>query len=364
MPKVSIVLPTYNGEQYLCQSVDSILAQTYKDWELIIVNDCSTDHTIAIIDAYCKADSRIRVIHNEHNQKLPKSLNIGFAAAKGKYLTWTSDDNLYMPDALSTMVRYLDGHKDIYMVRGAMNYIDQSGDFLGCSEPYRNEKMYEFNCLGACFLYRQEVREKIGDYDVDMFCVEDYEYWLRVIECFGKIASIDKILYLYRRHEGSLSETKKSQVCDQLTKLRIRYIDKIVDALCDKKDVLCRVYYEMRQSKNMTEEVAEKFMQIIPELRGEVPVADKKYIIFGAGNYGEKAVALLGDQAVFFVDNDSEKVGAMKCGLEIRAFKETVELAGDYSFLIAVAKKRIYEIILQLQRAGIKEYSVFYKTGV
>ena len=84
---VSIILPTYNGEAYIAQSIESILSQTYKKFELIIVNDCSTDHTLEIIQRYKEKDARIRVINNIVNKKLPCSLNIGFSDARGDYLS-------------------------------------------------------------------------------------------------------------------------------------------------------------------------------------------------------------------------------------------------------------------------------------
>ena len=110
--KVSIVLPVYNGEQFLSLSIESVLSQTYQNWELIIVNDCSTDNSPAIMEKYVEKDPRIRIIHNAENQKLPESLNIGFRAARGDYFTWTSDDNMYKPDAIETMVSVLDTHPE------------------------------------------------------------------------------------------------------------------------------------------------------------------------------------------------------------------------------------------------------------
>lgn len=97
---VSIVLPTFNGEEFLAQSIESVLKQSYKNLELIIVNDCSTDSTPRIIEEFAKKDSRIKIIHNTINQKLPRSLNIGFNAASGEYWTWTSDDNYYLENAI------------------------------------------------------------------------------------------------------------------------------------------------------------------------------------------------------------------------------------------------------------------------
>lgn len=360
MPKVSIVLPVYNGEKYLKESINSILSQSFTDWELIIVNDCSSDRTADIAEEYAASDNKIQVIHNIENQKLPRSLNIGFSAATGQYLTWTSDDNLYMPDALSVMAEYLDLHKDVYMVRTDMNIIDQAGKITGKTNPYSDEKLYTYNCLGACFLYRKEVRDEIGDYDAGTFCVEDYDYWLRVLQKFGKIISIDQILYQYRRHEGSLSETRKKQVSDELTKLRIRHLEKIFTVLQENPGELCRIYYDMRKSEYMIHEIAERFKELIPELQGEIPIVnDRKYIIFGAGVYGERAAGMLGDRAGFFTDSNPDKTGKIKCGLKILPFEKAVDMGKNYHYLIAIAKEHIYEMMVQLWNAGIKEYSVF-----
>ena len=360
MPDVSIVLPTYNGKAYLKQSVDSILKQDYTDWELILVDDCSTDGTDKIVDMYAAMDGRIRAIHNKENQKLPKSLNIGFAAARGKYLTWTSDDNLYLPDALALMVRRLEQHSDVYMVRCDMEIIDQAGMVTGKSGPYCDENMYICNCVGACFMYRRKVRDQIGDYNADAFCVEDYDYWLRVLQKYGRILPIDKILYQYRRHGGSLSEVRKKQAAEELTRLRIRFLDRIFEALRERPDELCKMYYDMKRSESMTQEAVKRFKKEIPELCGVLPVVEnRKYIIFGAGAYGERAARQLGEKAVFFADNDMEKSGQIKCGLTILPFSEAVSMGKDYCFMIAIAKKHIYEMMAQLQKAGVKEYSVF-----
>ena len=108
---VSIVLPTYNGEKFLRQSIDSCLHQTYKNIELIVVNDCSTDQTEEIILSY--NDSRLVYHKNTTNQKLPNSLNIGFSLAKGDYLSWTSDDNYYHPEAIEKMVNVMETGQDL-----------------------------------------------------------------------------------------------------------------------------------------------------------------------------------------------------------------------------------------------------------
>ena len=104
---VSIVLPIYNGEKYMRQSIDSVIAQTYTNWELLIVDDGSTDGTAAIAMEYAEKDARIRYHKNPQNMRLPRTLNRGFSLAKGDYLTWTSDDNYYYPTAIEKMVNCL-----------------------------------------------------------------------------------------------------------------------------------------------------------------------------------------------------------------------------------------------------------------
>ncbi len=360
MPKVSIILPTYNGEKYLEQAIESILAQTYTDWELILVNDCSTDATADIVHQYAETDDRIYEIHNTCNQKLPMSLNIGFAAARGEYLTWTSDDNLYLPDAIAVMVQCLDEYGEAAMVRASMDFIDANGKVIGQSETYTDEKMYAFNCLGACFMYRRKVRDTIGDYDTSTYCAEDYDYWLRVLQNFGTIMPIDRILYQYRRHENSLSETKRKQVRDQLTKLRVRYIDKILDIYAEDKGELCRIYFEMCKSQYMMPDIVNKFKEAIPELCGVIPLAeDEKYIIFGAGVYGGRAAKALEGKAVFFADNDLSKEGDYKEGIEILSFQKAISISEGHCFIIAVSGQRIYEMIKQLTGAGIKKFCVY-----
>ena len=128
---VSIVLPTYNGEQYIRESIDSVISQTYKNWELIVVDDCSKDNTSKIVEEYVNKDKRIRLIKNDINQKLPASLNIGFSYANGEYYTWTSDDNKYKPDAIQTMVNTLEKDNSCILVSANLDYIDSFGNITG-----------------------------------------------------------------------------------------------------------------------------------------------------------------------------------------------------------------------------------------
>lgn len=209
--KVSIVLPVYNGEKNISEAIGSVLRQTYQDFELIIVNDCSTDGTQKIIENYALKDARIKVINNKVNLKLPQSLNVGFSYAEGEYYTWTSDDNLYKCDAIAKMVEVLDNNPAIAMVYADYFCIDSDGNQVGIVNLSEPQGLLSGNVIGACFLYTRDIAKKVGNYDVNLFLAEDYDYWIRILEV-GTILHIKETLYYYRKHTGSLTETKKEQI--------------------------------------------------------------------------------------------------------------------------------------------------------
>jgi glycosyltransferase involved in cell wall biosynthesis len=213
-PLVSIVLPTYNGSRYLDDSLRSCLAQTHTNWELIIVDDCSTDDTPLRIAKYVSADSRIQSVRHETNRKLPAALNTGFRIARGDFLTWTSDDNYYHHEALQSMLSFLENHPEAGMVYSDWTMIDEND---GSAKPMvvgdPNDLIIE-NRIGPCFLYRRQVKEIIGNYADDLFLAEDYDYWLRVSRYF-RLLPLHRNLYYYRCHRMSL----KSQHQDRIARI-------------------------------------------------------------------------------------------------------------------------------------------------
>lgn len=208
---ISIVLPVYNGEKYLSKALDSIINQTYDEWELIVVNDCSTDNSLNIIKDYCKKDQRIKVINNETNKKLPCSLNIGFAHCSGNYFTWTSDDNLMLPKCLETLLDTLK-RTESDLVFSRCETIDETGKVTGITELYNDlNELYYNNIVLASFLYKKEVHEKLGGYDETRFLVEDYDFWLRAYKEF-KFSFISDPLYQIRFHKENLGTLKLENV--------------------------------------------------------------------------------------------------------------------------------------------------------
>lgn len=352
MPKITIVLPTYNGQQYIKESIESIINQTFKDWELIIVNDCSVDDTPMIINKYAELDTRIRIIHNDENKKLPQSLNIGFSYARGKYYTWTSDDNMYLPDALLKMNEYLDNNLQEVMVRAGYEVIDRKGKKVYDSLPYDKDYMYVHNCVGACFLYRREIVQIIGEYNPNRFLVEDYEYWLRILFKYQSIGNINENLYLYRIHEKSLSEKRRVDVEEQLLILRKQYIAKIIVGIKHRKDYLCELYYELKKANMLKKEIIKLFIQYVPELRidGE-KVSTQRAIIYGAGLYGKQVYSRYSNIIDYYADKN--KSGMYLFGKEIITIQKMKELSGEYQILVAASGEHIYSFLKTLVENGI-----------
>lgn len=208
---MSIVLPTRNGARYLGEAVRSVVAQTFRDWELIVVDDASTDDTPGIAAALSAGDGRIRVVRSDRRLRLPGALNAGFAVARGEYHGWTSDDNLYRPEAIAEMAAFLDAHPGADVVYADYTRIDPEGRVTGSTRVGAPEDVYFGNCIGPCFLYRRTVGERLGGYREDLFLAEDMDFWLRASAVFT-MRALRKDLYVYRTHGDSLTSRRAPAV--------------------------------------------------------------------------------------------------------------------------------------------------------
>ena len=203
-PLISIVLPTYNGSRFIEQAIESCLDQSYPHWELIIVDDASTDDTPIRVARYVQKDPRLRIIRHHKNLRLPKALNTGFSRANGEYLTWTSDDNYYHPKALEHMVEYLENHTEIAMVYTDYTVVDEKNNEVRRAGVRPLLWLSRGNYVGPSFLYRRKVHEAVGGYSNRFLLAEDYEFWLRLSITF-EAAPLHQNLYYYRTHSGSLT---------------------------------------------------------------------------------------------------------------------------------------------------------------
>ena len=364
MPKVSIVMPVYNGEKYLRQSIQSVLNQTFKDWELILINDCSTDSSLDIMCEFEKKHERIYVFSNVYNSKIPDSLNNGFKKARGEYFTWTSDDNIYEKDALEKMVDFLDKNVEYGLVYADMHYIDEFNKIVG-EQCYKKEDIFLYNCVGACFLYRSKIAKEIGEYDRNWFLVEDYEYWLRIRRC-SQIGHIGEKLYKYRHHAQSLTETKVTQIRKKLFELRLALISWIIECIDDVKKR--ELFKEMwLQNNDKRKELERKFWgdNGMPDdlkwMKNSNEInRSRKMVLFGAGDFGRKALDYIGSENVFcYVDNNPSLVGKTINGKPVKGFDTIRELAKDYLIVISVDARKAAVLAEQLAGVGITSYITY-----
>lgn len=228
LPLVSVVLPTYNRARLLGHAIRSVLAQTHSNLELIVVDDCSPDDTRAVVASF--DDRRIVYARNPTNLKLPSSLNSGFERARGQYLTWTSDDNLYEPDALRQMVEAVRAEGCDFVFADYYEFAELEAE-TGKPLDFRRRKLPDAmavekgNRIGACFLYTRTVLEEIGPYDPELFLVEDYDYFMRINKRF-RMHHIPRPLYYFRRHDDSLYLSRFCEVkaADVLVRYKNGYL--------------------------------------------------------------------------------------------------------------------------------------------
>lgn len=202
-PLVSIILPTYNVGRFVAASIESCLKQSYQNFELIVVDGCSEDDTLQIVHSF--RDPRIRVYSQPPNSgRLPGALNFGFSHAVGEFLTWTQGDDYYTPNAIEIMMSHLLKNPDVGLVYTGFWFIDEDGVIIRESSLWPPEHLVTSNPVGHCFLYRKEVAEKVGPYDVDFFMVEDAEFWMRIYLKY-KVSLIEDRFYYHRFHRESLT---------------------------------------------------------------------------------------------------------------------------------------------------------------
>lgn len=250
-PLVSVILPTYNHGAFLKSAVESVTAQDYLNFELIVVNDGSTDDSSQILKSY-SSDSRIKIISQE-NQGLPNALNSGFKIANGDFLTWTSADNILAPDCISKLVSAANEDSNIGLVYSDFQAIDEFGNQISRDNPWRiydrdkktnsvirlkqARMMYKcipINYVGPFFLYRAQLAKVLERY-ANVPGLEDWEFWLRMqlITNF-KHFKTDGLRYQYRVHSNSMSS--HLGVENNLV-MTIRVASRIVNQIINSKSI-------------------------------------------------------------------------------------------------------------------------------
>jgi len=218
--KVSVVIPVHNGEKYLAQAIESVLAQTYRDFELLIVDDGSTDGSRAVMDCYARRNDRIRIL-SQANRGVSAAGNLGFEEARGAWVARLDADDIFLPDKLQRQIAFIRQHPDVRIVGTLGYFINCAGRLIGfvsTDGPFTRaqfEKMAGrgepvFFVHSSTLMHRQTVLA-LGGYREQFVQAEDVDLWLRMAEKGHLLLKMPEPLLLYRLHGESLTMKRNAE---------------------------------------------------------------------------------------------------------------------------------------------------------
>ncbi len=211
-PKVSVLMPVYNGEHYLNQAVDSILHQSFTDFEFLIINDGSTDRTVDILHSY--RDPRIRILHNDRNLGLIETLNKGLAFARGVFIARMDCDDISLPERLAEQVTVMESTPEIGVCGTWARLIDERGEFAGILKMPAGRELQSLYWRPSpfihptCMIRASLVKEE--HYNPQFKHAEDYELWMRLSRKTG-FYNIPRYLFLYRVHGANVTISHREE---------------------------------------------------------------------------------------------------------------------------------------------------------
>ncbi len=249
-PLVSVCIPVYNGEKYIGETIESVLKQTFKDFELVVCNNCSTDHTLDVVSKY--QDPRIRVVTNEQNVGMVGNWNVCLKEARAPYVTVLCADDLITPTCLEKKYKMISKDERITLVFGASTVINTKGKVVVNRRPLRKTDVYNgaqiakksfrsHNIFGepSNIMVRKDVALKLGGYTKDVLYSPDWEFCMRVASS-GKVGYINEPLMQYRVSNDNLTTDflKRNDLLEQDEKVLIREVKHISGLRLTQGDVV------------------------------------------------------------------------------------------------------------------------------
>lgn len=226
IPEISVLMSVYNGEAFLAQALESILGQSFSDFELVVVEDASTDRTAQILAQYQAKDARIRVIKNTQNLGLTASLNRGLEVAQGRYIARMDADDISLPERFMTQYWFMEEHLSVAACGSLVRVIDETGKMLGeknlalSYEDIKKKMLFNNQFIHSTLFFRASMLREIGGYDETFQKSQDYELMLRLCAQYPVVNLREKLLQ-FRLHADSLSWTGREQ---QKSAIRARYM--------------------------------------------------------------------------------------------------------------------------------------------
>lgn len=233
-PKISVLLPVYNGEKYIETAIKSILDQSLSDFELIIINDGSTDNTSTLLQEYAIIDSRIKVITNDCNKGIVHSLNSGLAISCGEYIARQDADDISFDERLEKQMSCMDDHDDVGVLGTWSESIDNDGVTSIISRPPAQSFLIKWSLLfGNCMIHssvliRRSILKQLGGYDEKQIFAEDYDLWSRVSFEY-RLLNLPEILVKHRLHSNRVSVLNSERQLGTVYKVMNRALLRILN---------------------------------------------------------------------------------------------------------------------------------------
>ena len=224
-PKITVLMPVYNCELYIKEAVDSILNQTFSDFEFIIIDDASTDATVSIIRSY--NDSRIYLVEKTFNTGLTNSLNHGLSIAKGEYIARMDGDDVSLPERFLQQVAFLDKNLDVVVCGGYFKIIGMD-KIITVPENHEDIKLAMLkDCAIAhptVMMRKETLKQHSLMYDITKEPAEDYDLWTRLLS-IGKLHNLQKVLLNYRVHNSQVSQKRNVQQINTAAEIKVNLLN-------------------------------------------------------------------------------------------------------------------------------------------
>lgn len=237
-PLVSVIMPVYNCELYIKEAVESILNQTFQDFELIIIDDCSSDSTLQICKSF--VDNRIMIIEKDHNSGITNSLNFGLHTAKGKFIARMDGDDISMPTRFEKQVAFLDSNPEIILCGTSYIVIGQDQAYsLPQSHEAIKVNLLQANCIvhPSVMLRKDILIANNLSYDFKMEPAEDYDLWVRLAQV-GKLHNLPECLLQYRVHDSQVSTIRNDKQIQVANQVRLKVLQLLCSQITFKEEVL------------------------------------------------------------------------------------------------------------------------------
>ena len=248
-PEISLIMSVYNGEDYLNEAIDSVLNQTFKEFELIIINDCSTDKTPEILKSFEEKDERVKVHTNEVNLRLPSSLNKAISFAKGKYIARMDADDICLPERLEKQYKFMEKNQNVALsscrFMTLKNGVISSG---GCGGKCDNESVKALLLVTNPILHPGIIAKADAIrgllYDKTFTCTEDMELWTRFVMAGYDVEIMPEYLMIYRLHDKQITDTTLDKQRKEVIEIQKNYYGALLETMnSDQEEFYIRGIY-------------------------------------------------------------------------------------------------------------------------